>query len=160
MKIAYLCSDVDIQVLGHHGCSVHIREFTNALVDAGHDVFIICNWLGEARDIQTKARVYDLQPVGYNKAVWDSLYDDSMILNHFLDRDLWSILWNSWLQADGAATLAKEQPDFIYERYALFGSGGLELARRFDIPLILELNAPLCDQQEGYQKVQVLAMLS
>ena len=37
-----------------------------------------------------------------------------------------------------------------------FGSGGLELARRFDIPLILELNAPLCDQQEGYQKFPLI----
>ena len=120
MKIAYLCSDVDIQLLGHHGCSVHIREFTNALVDAGHDVFIICHWLGEDRDVQTKARVYQLQPSGYNKVLWDSLYDDPMIQNHFLDRDLSSILWNSWVQVDGATILAEEKPDFIYERYGLF----------------------------------------
>lgn len=156
MKIAYFCSDVDIQLLGHHGCSVHIREFTNALVDAGHDVFIICNWLGGAKDIRTKARVYHLQPSVRNKAVWDSLYNDSAVLNQFLDRDLWSILWNQWLQVDGAAILAEERPDFIYERYALFGIGGQELARRFEIPLILELNAPLCDQQEGYQKFPLI----
>ncbi len=156
MKIAYICSDVDIQLLGHHGCSVHIREFTNALIETGHDVFIICHWLGEARDIQTKARVYHLQPSGYNKVLWDGLYDDPMIQNHFFDRDLSSILWNSWLQIDGAAILAEEKPDFIYERYALFGSGGLELARRFEVPLILELNAPLCDQQEGYQKFPLI----
>ena len=156
MKIAYLCSDVDVQVLGHQGCSVHIREFTNALVDSGHDVFIICNWLGNPQEIQTKARVYHLEPTGYNRILWENLYDDPVMLNHFLDRDVWSILWNLWLQTEGATIIEREKPDFIYERYALFGYGGLELSRRYGIPLILELNAPLCDQQEGYQKFPLI----
>lgn len=46
MKIGYICSDIDVQLFGHEGCSVHIREFTNALVEAGHDVFILCAWTG------------------------------------------------------------------------------------------------------------------
>src|SRR6187402_1572706 len=128
MKIGYLCSDIDVQVLGHQGCSVHIREFTNALVDAGHNVFIICAWLGESLDVTTQARIYQLQPKGFNKALWDSLYDDPAILNHFLERDLWSAWWNIWLQVDGAEIMEQEAPDFLYERYALFGCGGLELS--------------------------------
>lgn len=152
MKIGYLCSDVDVQLLGYEGCSVHIREFTNALFDNGHDVFIICNWLGDPARIQTKARVYQLKPQGQNKVLWETLAEDPAIINHFLDRDVGSILWNTWLQAEGAAIMEREKPDFIYERYALFGFGGLELARRLGIPLILELNAPLCDQQDGYQR--------
>jgi glycosyltransferase involved in cell wall biosynthesis len=107
-------------------------------------------------DIHTQARVYFLQPTGFNKALWDSLYDDPVILDPFLDRDLWSVLWNTWLQVEGAAIVEREQPDFLYERYALFGYGGLELARRFNLPLILELNAPLCDQQAGYQKFPLI----
>ena len=152
MKIGYLCSDVDVQVLGDQGCSVHIREFTNALVDAGHDVFVICSWLGEARGIDMKARVYHLEPTGYGKMLWDSLYEDPVVWECSLDRDLRSILWNNWLQTEGAAIIERESPDFLYERYALFGIGGLEVAGRFNLPLLLELNAPLCDQQEGYQK--------
>ena len=155
MKIAYICSDAEVQVLGHHGCSVHIREFTNALVDAGHDVFIVCNWLGES-ELSTKARVYQLNPSGKNKAAWDSLVDDPVVANHVLDRDLGSILWNTWLQIEGAAILEREKPDFIYERYALFGFGGLELRDRLGVPLILELNAPLCDQQVGYDKFPLI----
>jgi glycosyltransferase involved in cell wall biosynthesis len=135
---------------------VHIREFTDALVDAGHDVFIICSWLGESLDIQTKARVYHLQPTGFKQILWESLYADHVIQDQFLDRDIRSILWNAWLQSDGAAIVEHEKPDFLYERYALFGIGGLELSRRFNLPLILELNAPLCDQQEGYQKFPLI----
>jgi glycosyltransferase involved in cell wall biosynthesis len=150
MKIAYLCSDVDIKLLGHQGCSVHIREFTNALVDAGHEVFILCSWLGEDRTLLPKARVYQLEPTGSNRLLWETLREDPAITERFLERDLRSILWNSWLQNEGAAIFERERPDFVYERYALFGTGGLELARRFGLPRILELNAPLCDQQEGY----------
>jgi hypothetical protein len=156
MKIGYLCSDSDVQVLGHQGCSVHIREFTDALVEAGHDVFIICSWLGDPQIVHPKARIYQLDPTGKNKALWQGLYDDPVVQNNFLDRDLRSAFWNTWLQSDGAAIMAQEKPKFIYERYALFGFGGLEISRRLQIPLILELNAPLCDQQEGYQKFPLI----
>jgi glycosyltransferase involved in cell wall biosynthesis len=156
MKVCYLCSDVDVQLLGHQGCSVHIREFTNALVESGHDVFIICAWLGDAAELAPRARVYDLQPSGANKQLWESLYDDDIVLNHHLERDLRSVFWTTWLQSDGAQILEREQPDFLYERYALFGLGGRELSRRFQIPHILELNAPLCDQQEGYLKFPLI----
>jgi glycosyltransferase involved in cell wall biosynthesis len=154
MKIAYICSDADIQILGHHGCSVHIREFTGALVDAGHDVFIICRWLGDDTDpgIAPRARVYHLKPQGMNQSIWDAINNDPFTEQTFLDRDVGSMLWNTWLQVDGARILEKEKPDFIYERYSLFGFGGKELSLKFDIPLILELNSPLCDQQEGYYK--------
>ncbi len=155
MKVAYICSDVDVQVRGSQGCSVHVREFTNALVEEGHDVFIICSWPGDA-DIPTRARIYPLQPEGHHRALWDHLYDDPAVWNASLDRDLKSILCNHWLQVEGAEIIERERPDFIYERYALFGFGGLQLSRRFDLPLILELNAPLCDQQAGYVKFPLI----
>jgi glycosyltransferase involved in cell wall biosynthesis len=156
MKIAYICSDVDVELLGYEGCSVHIREFTNALVDAGHDVFIICAWLGESKHIQTNARVYHLEAKGSHNTLWECLCHEPLIQTSFLDRDLKSILWNTWLQIEGSAILERENPDFLYERYALFGFGGLELCRRKNKPLILELNAPLCDQQQGYEKFPLI----
>ena len=152
MKIGYICSDVDVQLFGYEGCSVHIREFTNALVDAGHDVFIICAWAGEPSNAKANARVYHLEASGNNGIAWQQLSAEPDIENNHLERDLSSVLWNTWLQIDGAAILEREKPDFIYERYALFGWGGVELSRRFKIPLIMELNAPLCDQQHGYHK--------
>jgi hypothetical protein len=33
VKIAYICVDTGIPVLGNKGASVHIRKFTNALVE-------------------------------------------------------------------------------------------------------------------------------
>lgn len=156
MKIAYICSDAEVQLLGHHGCSVHIREFTNALVDSGHDVFIVCNWLGEPESHRPRARVCQLQPSGLNAAAWSHLSDESLVSRHDLERDVGSVLWNTWLQGEGAEILERERPDVIYERYALFGFGGLEMAKRLGVPLILELNAPLCDQQSGYVKFPLI----
>lgn len=151
MKICYLCSDVDVEVLGDQGCSVHVREFTNALVEAGHDVFLLCSWLGGRGDNSTLARIIEIEPGELDAALGRSLEDDPAVFNQFLERDLKSILWNAWLQIRGAEIFARERPDFVYERYALFGTGGQELCRRFGIPHLLELNAPLCDQQEGYR---------
>jgi glycosyltransferase involved in cell wall biosynthesis len=42
-------------------------------------------------------------------------------------------------------------PDVIYERYSLWGVAGLRLARRRSIPLVLEVNAPLADEQQRYR---------
>src|SRR5690606_29461619 len=38
------------------------------------------------------------------------------------------------------------RPDFLYERHALHCDAGLEAARRLGVPLLLEVNSPLCDE--------------
>lgn len=152
MKVGYLCADVDVQVLGQEGCSVHVREFTNGLVEAGHEAFMLCAWAGEGDGSRLRAPLHELGPRGVDAEVWASLERDDAILNHHLERDLRSVLWNTWLRDQGDEIVARERPDFLYERYSLFGWGGTELARRHGIPLILEVNAPLCDEQDGYEK--------
>jgi glycosyltransferase involved in cell wall biosynthesis len=59
---------------------------------------------------------------------------------------------NIWLRGDNDGIVNRERPDVLYEVYALFGYGGLALARRYGIPHILEVNAPLCIEQEGYKR--------
>lgn len=152
LKIGYICSDVDIPLLGQEGCSVKIREFTDALVEAGHDVFILCNWLGEGRGVSLKARVYHVQPSDLNALAWQLLQEEPQVQDNHLERDLKSLLFNYWLQKEGAEIIEREQPDLLYECYALFGYAGIELSRRFSIPTILEVNAPLCQEQAGYEK--------
>ncbi len=151
MKIGYLCSDFDIPLYGHEGCSVRIREFTNALVDQGHDVFLLCAELGKPVPVTVKARVIDLGHGHLNELLFRTL-DEEAIWSHDLERDLRLIMHNFWLQGAASAIIADERPDVLYEVYALFGSGGIDLAHRHGIPHILEVNAPLCIEQEGYGK--------
>jgi glycosyltransferase involved in cell wall biosynthesis len=152
MKIGYLCSDVEIEVFGHHGCSIHIREFTNALIDAGHDVFIVCARAGHGSRATTQARVYEIAPQGLDAVAWNLLAREPVVDRNHLDRDLWSVLWNGWVQNEGAAIIERERPDVLYERYCLLGWAGVELSRRFRVPLIMEVNAPDSVYQVGYEK--------
>ncbi len=152
MKIGFLCSDIDIPLFGNEGCSIHVRDFTDALVDIGHDVFIVCPSLGENTDVEIKSRLYHLQPRGLDALGWSLIEEEPVIQNHQLERDLRSTAYNFWLQSEGSSILECEKPDLLYERYSLFGWGGIRLARRLGIPLMLEVNDPLCREQTGYEK--------
>jgi glycosyltransferase involved in cell wall biosynthesis len=152
LKIGYLCSDVDIPLLGHEGCSVKIREFTDALIEMGHDVFVMCNWLGEGKGVTLKARAYHVEPRGLDAAAWKLLEEEQKVVEHELERDLKSLHFNHWMQTEGAAIIEREKPDLLYEVYSLFGYAGVALRRRYDIPLVLEVNAPLVQEQAGYSK--------
>ena len=151
MKMGFICSDIDIPLFGDEGSSIHIRDFTDAFVDLGHEVFVICPWLGEKR-ISTKGKVYQFEPRGLNAMGWNALEKEPIIRNNNLERDLRSVAYNFWLQDEGSSIIEREKPDFLYERYSLFGWAGIELARRHDIPLIMEVNDPLCREQAGYEK--------
>ncbi len=157
MKICYISSDAEINPYGLEGSSIHIRQFTDSLVDAGHDVVILCPSLEAPPSAPLKARIYHLEPSGLDAAAWRLLREEWLVQVNHLERDLGSMLFSAYLQSAGSAILDYERPDFIYERYALFGWGGAELSRRYDIPLLLEVNAPLCRQQEGYEKFTLTA---
>ncbi|MCA8955099.1 MAG: glycosyltransferase, partial [Planctomycetes bacterium] len=47
-----------------------------------------------------------------------------------------------------AAAAARQQPDFVYERHALHCRAGLLAKRRLGVPLLLEVNSPMCDEME------------
>jgi hypothetical protein len=101
MKIGYLCSDIEIEVFGHHGCSVHLREFSNARVEAGHEVFIVCARAGDGNRATTKAPVHE---VGVDALAWNLIRREPVIREHHLERDLWSTLWKYEKATWGAAS--------------------------------------------------------
>jgi len=150
MKIGYIVADYDVPLVGSEGCSLHIHGLTDALRAAGHDVFFLCAEPGERAGADD--RVYAIEPRGLGAAAWDALMADMAVWNADLDRDLRLLFFNEWLQTEGARIVAAEQPDVLYERYALFGWGGTELARRRGIPLLLEVNTDLRTEQDGYRK--------
>ena len=149
MNVCLLCSDVEVPLLGDEGCSVKLRQFADTLVDAGHEVTVICSWLGEGADWPTAARVREL---GADGPDWAALQADPEVADRHLGRDLHSLMFNHWLLRSGRALLADNPPDVVYERYALFGWAGAELARELGARHALEVNGPLCQEQEGYEE--------
>ena len=150
MKIAYICSDREVPVLGAEGSSMHVREVAGALARIGHEVFMLASWLGGKAEPEFAVPCYELKPVGMNGVAWEAIGNEPLVERERLYRDLSSVFFNSVLQTEGAELLLREAPDFIYERYSLFGWAGVQLSRRFNIPLILEVNTPLCQEQDGY----------
>ena len=51
MRIAYVCADFGIPILGYKGASVHVRELVNGLATEGHDVQVYSPSPGSGRPL-------------------------------------------------------------------------------------------------------------
>jgi glycosyltransferase involved in cell wall biosynthesis len=68
-----------------------------------------------------------------------------------LPGELRRILYVQELVAELRRRFEDDPPDFIYERAALFGLAGVTLARAWNVPLLVEVNAPLAAEQSTYR---------
>ena len=130
IKIAYLCSDVGIPVLGFMGCSVHVREMAGALADLCQGITVYAPLKGEGNQFPHK-----IVEVKRFKKKW-------------IPRDLRLILSNMNLFRACRRQFQLYKPHFIYERYGLYGWAGVKLAREFSIPLIVEINTLLAEEEK------------
>lgn len=126
MKIAYLSTDTGIPVLGNKGSSVHIREVCLALQELGNEVFIITTHMGNY-PAKLPIPIYEVEP----------------LTAKILGADFRKIFTNWKFYREAEKIFRKEKPDALYERYELFGFAGIKLAKRFRLPHLLEVNAPL-----------------
>jgi glycosyltransferase involved in cell wall biosynthesis len=121
MKIAYLCADRGIPVLGHKGASVHVRSLVTALDRRGHEVLLAASAIDGENSL----------PAG--------------ISLERLPRDEASA--TAWL----TARLGAWHPDAVLERYALESGPGVRVAHRLEVPFVLEVNAPLVDEAARFR---------
>lgn len=147
MRIAYLCTDLGVPVAGYHGCSVHVRQVADAFVTLGHQVTVLCTERGDPAAGTCKAEIRHLAPSGLAEVACWLLDSEPCVADRQMQWDLRALLYNMWLEPAALAILQEQRPDFLYERYSMFGCAGVDLARRLNVPLILEVNAPLCLEQ-------------
>jgi glycosyltransferase involved in cell wall biosynthesis len=129
MRIGYVCADRGVPVFGRKGCSVHVQEVVRALTAQGCRVEIFtARPEGKPSPGLETVRVVALPlPVG-ERAV----------------REQAALAAN----ADLHALLQLEGPfDLVYERYSLWSYAAMEYARSCRTPGLLEVNAPLIDEQ-------------
>ena len=159
MKIAYICADLGIPVLGNKGASVHVREFTDALVRLGHDVRIICatstrEGVAEPEN-QPLAAVVTLPPSNEikNAALW---FAESLIRIDWpreplhIRSEMRHVLADAEFVAHATPILHDFMPDLVIARHALFSIAGAELAQSVGCPYVLEVNAPLREERQRY----------
>jgi glycosyltransferase involved in cell wall biosynthesis len=134
MRLAYVCMDSGVPVLGRKGCSIHVQEVIRALGRAGIEVDLFATRIeGESPSAWSHVHVHQV-PVA---ALGDRAVRERAALaaNHHL-----------------TAALEYEGPfDLIYERYSLWSYAGMEFARTTDVPGLLEANAPLIKEQAEFR---------
>ena len=154
MRILYVSSDFGVPVYGHKGASIHLRAMANAFAGLGHEVRILSPAVEKLANLDFALAAH--MPVSM------APHAASLATLRHLDRGLGRLdsghgarvaqeVRNLLYNQDLAGSCAGEReftPDFVYERYALFGFGGLELARALAVPHLLEVNAPLCLEHE------------
>ncbi|NUO78907.1 glycosyltransferase family 4 protein [candidate division KSB1 bacterium] len=132
------------RILYHHRTQaedaqgIHIYAMVQAFRELGHEVEIVAlvqreGESGKEAPNKKWKRCADLAPA------W--LYE------------LMSLSYNLVGYHRLAQAIQRQRPDLIYERYALNTFCGVWASRRFGIPLVLEVNAPLRHEQEKLGKL-------
>ena len=134
MRIAYICCDPGIPVFGTKGASVHIQEVVRELRAAGHEVVLYTLRSGEhvpddLADLELHLEtVTDVSPAEREQA---QVRASQRIASQVI--------------ADGA--------DLVYERYSLFSTALADITAATGAPGVLEVNAPLIDEQRRHRSL-------
>ena len=136
MRIAYICADGGIPVFGCKGASVHVQEVLRALLQQGAEITLFARRFGAPPPPDLKSITLvalSALPAGGAQA-----------------REEAALKSNDRL----AEALKNAGPfDLVYERYSLWSFAGLACARQQGWPALLEVNAPLIEEQRQYREL-------
>ena len=164
MKILYLCFDPSIDLAGEAGGAVHIRALIRALTDLGHDVMTICTCVSRRPWVESQVggSVVPCAISNWNGSLGSAIRGTNRFFRqqprHYPDAVRASHNANFFRAA--AAAVRRFSPDFIYERYSLWGLAGLCAAKRRLFPFVIEVNAPLVYEQHRYRGGMVCPWLA
>lgn len=130
------------RILYHHriraddGQAAHVRELIGALRGLGHEV-TECALVAKTAAAPARAA-----------RAWRGVRLPRLGVEAF------EIAYGAraWRRLVAAARTAR--PHFVYERHALHCSAGLRAARSLGVPLLLEVNAPMCEEMERLGKLR------
>jgi glycosyltransferase involved in cell wall biosynthesis len=132
-----------LRILYHHrirskdGQFVHIEELVGALRKLGHEVVVV------GPSATEKARFGD--DAGF-----------VALLKRYCPRFLYELMEFAYAFVAYRRlrdAVRAHRPDCLYERYNLLQPAGVWLKRRFNLPMILEVNAPLFEERARYDGI-------
>jgi glycosyltransferase involved in cell wall biosynthesis len=134
MRIAYITADPGVPVFGSKGCSIHVQEVLRALAGRGAEMELFAtNCAGEPPAGLGQIRLHPLSPAPKGDLA---------------SREQKCLLANEPLRA----ALEREGPfSLVYERHSLWSFAAMEYARASGTPGLLEVNAPLIDEQAEHR---------
>ncbi|NQY90274.1 MAG: glycosyltransferase family 4 protein [Deltaproteobacteria bacterium] len=152
--VVYVCMDRGVPVGGYKGASAHVAELTNALVNLRCDVHIVAaRSTGDASS--TYVQVSDLGAERGSRRTKAALSAGAkgpreqaaateargIMLNETVSRTLEKIHKRRPIHA-------------VYERYSLWNYSAVKFARAAAVPHLLEVNAPLREEQQRYRRLE------
>lgn len=147
MRIAYLLADPGIGVFGTKGASVHVQEIVRALRAQGHHVTVYTLLRGLKNGDELVPE--DLADLDVRVISMPRAKDRS-------ERELEVGRAAERMAEQAAADATATGIDLVYERYSLFSAAGARLralmrGRGHRTQLVLEVNAPLLDEQREHR---------
>jgi len=140
MRLAYLSTDRGIAFGGHKGAAVHLAEMVEALAKEQVDVLLLV--ASAEGPVASQANVSVEVIPGVSRIA-------SSEERRQYDREL-----TNWL----VQRLAEFRPDAVYERLALYTAAGATAARQLGIPHLVELNAPLLEEEKRFRNLELPAL--
>lgn len=155
MRIGYLCADRGVALGGTKGASIHVESVARALSNRNHQLHLLVS------------RV-DRMPSGFPMAVTEVGFDrtlkelrESMGGRggvNTLSREIYSLLVNTRTTEALESLHHRWALDALYERYSLWSWAGLRFCREHKIPFVVEVNAPLVEEQHTYRELELDAV--
>lgn len=144
-RVAYLSADPGVPAFGTKGASVHVQEIIRAFRDRGASVRLYT----ARTDEHVPA---DLADVPVTHVPVDSRAERTAD-KEFLPRQRTARReQRQVIAARAMATRAiADGVDIAYERYSLFSTALAEIATTLGVPAVLEVNAPLIDEQATHR---------
>lgn len=134
MRVAYVCADPGVPVFGKKGCSIHVQEVIRAWQRQGIQVELFATRLGgnPPPELET-VRIHALPKIPKG----DRAEREQQALSSNLEL-------RQALEQSGTF-------DLVYERYSLWSFTAMEYAQAAGIPGLLEVNAPLIEEQASHR---------
>jgi len=136
LRVAYICTDPGVPVFGNKASSVHLQEFVRALLDLDAEVHLFLAVIGG--EIPTEFSAVQIHQL------------PRLPKGDRANREKAAITAN---QRIPALIASYGSFDLYYERYSLWSFASMEFARSCGRPAILEVNAPLIEEQSESRKL-------
>ena len=134
MRVAYVCADPGVPVFGTTGSSVHVQEIVRAWGRVGADVTVYCTRAGTDRPADLAGLpVVEIPPHRADGEERERAIEEAA--------------------AALAEAVVRDGCDVIYERYSLFSAALAMAAGALRVPGVLEVNAPLIEEQQQYRQL-------
>ncbi len=134
MRAAYVCADRGVPIFGMKGCSLHVQDVVREFLKRGIKVDFFAASKGGSPPTGLSSR--PVYRITREQTRDRSSREQADLLNNEKIASLLS---------------SKGSYDFVYERYSLWNHAGMEYAREIGVPGIVEVNAPLIEEQARYR---------